>query len=256
VRLGALSVVRAMGGGTLATGEAEAPMAFDPDLAVADHDLAALTERLARADAPRAVSLLLSGPPGTGKTAFARHLAAQIGLTVLARRASDLLSRFVGGSEKAIAAAFTEARERGAFLLIDEADGLLADRRHAAQAWEVTQVNELLTWMEHHPLPFACTTNLPDRLDPASLRRFLVKIRFRALDHARAAAGFARLFGRAAPAGLASLPPLVPADLSLALRKARLLGSEGDDGAVLALLSEEAGARGASAPIGFRSAGR
>ena len=255
VRLGALSVTRAMGGGVLPRAEAEAEQEFDPALTAADHDLEALADRLARPGAPRAVSLLLSGPPGTGKSAFARHLAARLGLRPMLKRASDLLSRFVGGSEKAIAGAFTEARERGAFLILDEADGLLADRRSATQAWEVTQVNELLTWMEHHPLPFACTTNLPDRLDPACQRRFLVKIGFASLDAARAALAFSRFFGRAAPSGLASLPPLVPADFALAARKARLMGEEEDDAAVLALLRQEAAARGSVAPIGFRIAG-
>jgi len=175
-------------------------------------------------------------------------------MRTMVRRASDLLSRFVGGSERAIAAAFAEARERGAFLILDEADGLLADRRSATQAWEVTQVNELLTWMEHHPLPFACTTNLPERLDPACRRRFLIKITFAPLDAARARAAFARFFLRPAPPGLEALPPLVPADLALAARKARLFGTEEDDEAVLALLREEAAARGATAPIGFRLA--
>ena len=254
VRLGALSVARAMAGGALPMVETEGEGGFDPDLAAADHDLAALADRLARPGAPRAVSLLLSGPPGTGKSAFARHLAARLGMRTMVRRASDLLSRFVGGSERAIAAAFAEARERGAFLILDEADGLLADRRSATQAWEVTQVNELLTWMEHHPLPFACTTNLPERLDPACHRRFLIKITFAPLDAARARAAFARFFLRPAPPGLEALPPLVPADLALAARKARLFGTEEDDEAVLALLREEAAARGATAPIGFRLA--
>jgi len=256
VRLGALSVARAMAGGALPVAELEGEQGFDPDLAAADHDLAALAELLARPGAPRAVSLLLSGPPGTGKSAFARHLAARLGLRPMVRRASDLLSRFVGGSEQAIAACFAEARERGTFLIIDEADGLLGDRRAATQAWEVTQVNELLTWMEHHPLPFACTTNLPDRLDPACLRRFLVKIRFAPLDAARARAAYRRFFGREAPKGLDTLPPLVPADLALAARKARLFGREDDDDTVLALLRDEALARGGpAAPIGFRLAG-
>jgi SpoVK/Ycf46/Vps4 family AAA+-type ATPase/DNA-binding transcriptional ArsR family regulator len=255
VRLGALSVARAMAGGALPMVEAEGEQGFDPDLTAADHDLAALADRLARPGAPRAVSLLLSGPPGTGKSAFARHLAARLGMRPMVRRASDLLSRFVGGSEQAIARSFTEARERGAFLILDEADGLLADRRAATQAWEVTQVNELLTWMEHHPLPFACTTNLPDRLDPACRRRFLVKVGFAPLDAARARAAYVRFFARPAPAGLDALPPLVPADLALAARKARLMGTEEDDAAVLALLREEAAARGATGPIGFRLAG-
>lgn len=255
VRLGALSVARAMAGGTLPAVEAEAEQGFDPTLTVADHDLGALAERLCRPGAPRAVSLLLSGPPGTGKSAFARHLAERLGMRPLQKRASDMLSRFVGGSEKAIAAAFAEARESGAFLIIDEADGLLADRRAATQGWEVTQVNELLTWMEQHPLPFACTTNLPERLDPACQRRFLVKIAFSALDSARAALAWRRFFGRTAPASLGALPTLVPADFALAARKARLMGTEEDDAAILALLRQEASGRRAAEPIGFRLAG-
>lgn len=52
----------------------------------------------------------------------------------------------------------------------------------AHHGWEVSQVNEMLTWMERHPLPFACTASLMHRLDPASLRRFTVKA---ALDFLR-----------------------------------------------------------------------
>ena len=65
-------------------------------------------------------------------------------------------------SEQAIAAAFEEAADLGAFLILDEADSLLRDRGAARHSWEITQVNEMLTWMERHPFPFACTTNAPE----------------------------------------------------------------------------------------------
>ena len=82
----------------------------------------------------------------------------------------------MGETEQRIAAAFREARATQSFLVFDEADSLLADRSFAHRTWEVTAVNEMLTWIESHPIPFACTTNLGSVLDPATLRRFLFKI--------------------------------------------------------------------------------
>ena len=63
------------------------------------------------------------------------------------------MSMWVGGTERNIADAFAEARDAEAFLVFDEADSLLADRRLAERHWEVSQVNEMLTWMESHPYP-------------------------------------------------------------------------------------------------------
>ena len=84
---------------------------------------------------------------------------------VIEKRASDLVSKWVGVSEQNIARAFSEARANGALLIFDEADSLLADRRGAERSWEVSQVNEMLTWMESHPLPVICTTNFAENLD-------------------------------------------------------------------------------------------
>ena len=63
-------------------------------------------------------------------------------------------------------------------LIFDEADSFLQNRNNAGHSWEVSQVNEMLTWMESHEYPFVCTTNLLDTLDEASLRRFTFKIKF------------------------------------------------------------------------------
>ena len=94
------------------------------------------------------------------------------------RRASDILSKWLGESEQNIANMFAEAIQQNAVLIMDEADSFLADRKFATQSWEVTQVNELLTQLEAFNGIFICTTNLMERLDPATLRRFAFKVKF------------------------------------------------------------------------------
>ena len=166
--------------------------------------------RVSRANADRGFSLCLQGPPGTGKSAFARYLAERLGLEVLQKRASDLLSPWVGETEQQIAAAFAEARDAQAFLIFDEADSLLADRRSAHRSWEVSQVNEMLTWMESHPLPFACTTNFGEHLDPATLRRFVFKVRLDYLAPAQVEEAFRAYFALPPPTASRTLPPSRP----------------------------------------------
>ena len=85
----------------------------------------------------------------------------------MVRRASDLLSCWVGATEQNIARAFEEARKDDAVLLIDEADSFLQDRRGAGHSWEVTQVNEVLTQMENFEGVFIATTTSSRR----SIRR-------------------------------------------------------------------------------------
>jgi transitional endoplasmic reticulum ATPase len=102
-------------------------------------------------------------------------------------------------------------------------------------------------------LPFACTTNLPDRLDPASLRRFLVKVRFSWLRTAQARTAFRQFFGAVPPPALDELRTLTPADFALMRRRASLTGQGGDPEALLRLLAVECeGRRDACLPIGFR----
>jgi SpoVK/Ycf46/Vps4 family AAA+-type ATPase len=171
---------------------------------------------------------------------------------VLQKRASDLLSMWVGGSEKAIAAAFAEARAKEALLLIDEVEALLFDRGAATRAFEVSQVDEMLTWMERHPLPFVCTTNLPERLDNAVPRRFTLKLRFDTLDPARTTLAFRRILDAEPPGPLPE--GLTPGDFSIVRRKAELL-AEKRPMILAGWLAEELAAKGsARAPIGYRPA--
>ena len=118
------------------------------------------------------------GAPGTGKTAFAKHLADQLGMPILIKRASDILNKYLGDSEKNIARMFREAKRDGAILLLDEADTFLSDRNSNRYSWENSKINEMLVQMESFEGIFICTTNLMERMDSASLRRFDFKVKF------------------------------------------------------------------------------
>lgn len=225
------------------------PPCYDPALAVADVDLDVLASRLERSADP-AWSLLLSGPSGTGKSAYARHLAERLGMDLLVKRGSDLLSPFVGMTEANIAEAFREAARGRCLLLIDEADDFLADRRSAQRSWERTMVNQMLRQMEALEAPLVATTNAPDLLDPATQRRFTLRVGFRALDERRASAQFRQWFGSNLPRDL-RLTAATPGDFALVARRAQLLG-ETDPVLLARWLIDEAEARsGPARTIGF-----
>lgn len=223
--------------GTLPVKEKKNDIAFNPNLLNTDIDLEKLCTQLKslkRLD----FSLCLYGAPGTGKSAFARHIANQLGLNVVQKRASDLLDKYVGGTEENIAKAFAEARKNKALLIFDEADSFLQDRRNATKSWEVTEVNEMLTWMESHPYPFVCTTNLMDNLDPASLRRFTFKVKYDYLTPNQIQIAFEHFFNIKldfAP----NLNSLSPGDFAVVKKKTEILGVMEDSSALIQLLKAE-----------------
>lgn len=150
------------------------PISYNIRVVNPDYDIQQLVSGLARHQQGR---ICLYGPPGTGKTAFGHYVAEKLKQRLLVKRASDILSMWVGESEKNIANMFAEAKQENAVLMLDEADSFLRDRKEANVGWEVTQVNELLTQMESFEGIFICSTNLIDDLDEASIRRFDVKIK-------------------------------------------------------------------------------
>jgi SpoVK/Ycf46/Vps4 family AAA+-type ATPase len=232
------------------------PSHYDPAVLNADADLAALADGLVRR---RSARLCLYGPPGTGKSAYGRWLADRLGMPLLLKTASELMSKWVGESEKAIAAVFRRAAHEGAVLMIDEVDSFLRNREGARHSWEVTQVNEMLTRMEAFGGVFIASTNLMGDLDPAALRRFDMKIRFGYLGPDQAALMLARQCAAlsldapspAALAALRRLDRLTPGDFAALARRHRFTPFA-DGAALVAALGEECALKGGKpAAIGF-----
>ena len=209
-----------------------------------------------QADRPR-MNLLLWGPPGTGKSEYVKYLGDILKTKVVVKMGSDLLDKYVGGTEERIAAAFAEAEAEKAILFLDEIDGLLQSRARADHSWEVTQVNELLHQMENFDGVMVGATNFFDNLDQAVLRRFTFKIEFGYLDNAGKRTFFERMFGTKLNEGeatrLDAVANLAPGDFRTVRQSLYYLGNAVDNSMRIGELEKEAAIkRGArSAEIGF-----
>jgi transitional endoplasmic reticulum ATPase len=175
---------------------------------------------------------------------------------------------YLGNTEKRMAEMFRDARATGSVLLLDEADSFLGDRRGAVRSWEVTQVNELLVQMEAFDGLFFCGTNLVDRLDQASFRRFMMKIRFEYMTAEqtwRMLGALTTELGLAMPepteasrlrAELGRLTTLTPGDFATVRRQMDLLGKAENIGQIIDRLADECRMKhdgeSRTAAIGFR----
>ncbi|GHS93486.1 hypothetical protein AGMMS50276_04140 [Synergistales bacterium] len=160
---------------------------FNPDGISLDSSLQDLIDKCRRVDSAMrsetplpqgCATILFYGPPGTGKTALARHIAKELDRECFVRRASDLLSPYVGVAEQQIAEAFRRVEKDGSVLLIDEVDTFLYSREIAQRSWETSLVNEFLTALEECRGFCICTTNRLENLDAAAIRRFSHKVAF------------------------------------------------------------------------------
>ena len=200
-------------------------------------------------DRPR-MNILLSGAPGTGKTEFVKYLGSKLGTRVVVKMGSDLLSMWVGGTEKLIRQAFEQAEAEKAILFLDEIDGLVQSRERSQRSWEVTQVNELLHQMENFKGVMVGATNFSANLDAAVLRRFTFKLDFDYLDESGKVLFFERMFGAKLTANeaaqLAAIPRLAPGDFRTVRQSLFYLGENATNEEYLAALEHESAVKNAN----------
>lgn len=117
--------------------------------------------------------MLLYGPPGCGKTFFAKHFAEEIGFNFMQVTPATLKSKWVNATQENIAAMFKEAEDNApTIIFIDELDDLLKDRSMDNDQG-MSGINEFLAQMDRtgeKGIFIIGATNRPDILDPAVLR--------------------------------------------------------------------------------------
>ncbi len=121
--------------------------------------------------------ILLYGPPGTGKTLLAKAVATESNANFIAVNGPEVLSKWVGESEKAVREIFRKARQSApTVIFIDELDAIAPRRGEGEGGTRVTEriVNTLLTEMDgiksNKQIFVIGATNRPDIIDPALMR--------------------------------------------------------------------------------------
>ena len=176
------------------------------------------------------VRILLSGESGSGKTAAAAHVATEVlGMATRDLRMSEILYHRLGALERAIAAAFREAREQGAVLIIDEADSIAQDRGSASSNsvhLVTAMTNCLLLELDRHTLPIVFCTNYSDRLDAAIRRRVDLAFEVRPIPDNREALAARLLLDLDLPGNVSAMGSTVVADYVGAKRVMQLQGGD------------------------------
>jgi hypothetical protein len=155
-----------------------------------------------RNDRGLGITALFAGPSGTGKTLAAEVLANDLQLDLHRIDLSQVVSKYIGDTEKNLRAVFNAAEQTGAVLLFDEADALFGKRsevRDSHDRYANIEVSYLLQRMEAYRGLAILTTNKRGSLDSAFLRRLRFLIPFPFPDHMHRAKIWSRIFPAETP---------------------------------------------------------
>ncbi|MDD3244454.1 MAG: AAA family ATPase [Eubacteriales bacterium] len=152
----------------------------------------------------RGLSMLFSGPPGTGKTMAAQIIANQLHMEMYQIQLSQVVSKYVGETEKNLRAVFQEARRSNGILFFDECDALFGKRSEVKEAndrYANAETAYLLQQIEEYDGVCILATNLMQNIDAAFLRRIRFVVHFPFPDAATRKALYQKM-----------MPPEMPRD--------------------------------------------
>ncbi|ALZ77314.1 AAA family ATPase [Rheinheimera sp. F8] len=229
---------------------------FDPALLNIKQGTEPLTQIRHAVKKGHSVRVLLCGPPGTGKTALAYHMAEQFDYPIKRVKCSDVLSKYVGESEKQVAELFQQAHDERQILLLDEVDSLLTSRDRLRNQHELQLVSELLTQLESFTQPLFAATNFDQSLDRAVLRRFDFKLECDYLSAEQAMTLYKRVLSVKTLSSdererLTALKYLTPGDFAILARRLTFTTHSNPRQSALSLLCDENQRKQPSSGIGF-----
>ena len=183
------------------------------------------------------ISALFTGDSGTGKTMAAEVIANELRLDLYRIDLSQVVSKYIGETEKNLRRIFDAAEEGGAILLFDEADALFGKRSEVKDShdrYANIEVSYLLQRMEAYRGLAILTTNMKNALDPAFLRRIRFIVQFPFPDASQRARIWQRIFPANTPTGILDVKKLARLNVAggnirnIALNAAFIAADEGE----------------------------
>jgi SpoVK/Ycf46/Vps4 family AAA+-type ATPase len=152
----------------------------------------------------RGLNVLFAGPPGTGKTVAAQVLANELARELYQVDLSQIVSKYIGETEKNLRQVFDEADACHAILFFDEADALFGKRSEVSDAhdrYANIEISYLLQKLETYQGLAVLTTNMLENLDEAFIRRLAFKVHFPFPEVGERRAIWERIWPAATPLG-------------------------------------------------------